>query len=43
MAAAAVWAYVHEAFAAAADGMLRAEEATCWVWSALALTPRIAA
>ena len=40
--AAAVWAYVWEALAAAAaeaaaaavGAMLRAEEATCWAWSA---------
>ena len=39
-AAAAVWAYVREA---AAEAMFRAEEATCWAWSALALTLRIVA
>ena len=44
--AAAVGAYVWEALAVAAvaaDAMLRAEEATYWAWSALALTLRIVA
>ena len=43
-ATAAVWAYVQvaasEAAVVAADAMLRAAEATCWAWSALALMLR---
>ena len=38
--AAAVWAYVQEVLAAA-DAILRAEEATYWAWSVLVLTLRM--
>ena len=37
---AAIWAYVREALAAV-DATLRAEVATCWAWSALALASRM--
>ena len=38
---AAIWAYDREALAAA-DATVRAEVATCWAWSALALALRMA-
>ena len=41
--AAAVWAYDRVAALVAVDAMLRTAEATCWAWSALALTLRIVA